>query len=55
MNYCEFKRAIILLKANERLTDREIMSDLNVSRLCVERIRKQYVIGGLEKALHEDP
>ena len=51
----EFKRALILLKANEGLTDPQIMAALNVSRPCVERIRKRYVTGGLEKALHEDP
>ncbi len=50
----EFKRAMILLKANEGLTDPQIMAALNVSRPCVERIRKRYVTGGLEKALHED-
>jgi transposase len=51
----EFKRAMILLKANEGLSDPQIMTALNVSRPCVERIRKRYVTGGLEKALHEDP
>ena len=51
----EFKRAMILLKANEGLTDPQIMAALNVSRPCVERIRKRYVTGGLDKALHEDP
>ena len=51
----EFKRAMILLKVNDGLTDPQIMAALNVSRPCVERIRKRYVIGGLEKALHEDP
>jgi transposase len=49
------KRAMILLKADEGLTDREIMAALNVSRPAVERIRKRFVEGGLEKALHEDP
>ena len=51
----EFKRALILLKANEGLSDPQIMAALNVSRPCVERIRKRYVTGGLDKALHEDP
>jgi hypothetical protein len=31
------------------------MSALNVSRPCVERIRKRFVLGGLHKALNEDP
>lgn len=51
----EFKRAMILLKANEGFTDPNIMAALNVSRPCVERIRRRYVTGGLDKALHEDP
>jgi len=49
------KRAMILLKADEGLTDPEIMAAVNVSRPTVERIRKRFVEGGLEKALHEDP
>lgn len=51
----QMKRAIILLKANEGLTDPQIMAALNVSRPCVERIRKRFVLGGMEKALNEDP
>ena len=51
----QFKRAIILLKANEGLTDAQIMAAINVSRPCVERIRKRFVEGGLERALNEDP
>jgi transposase len=31
------------------------MTAVNVSRPTVERIRKRYVLGGLEKALNEDP
>jgi transposase len=50
-----FKRAMILLKADEGLTDAQIMSAINVSRPCVERIRKRFVEGGLERALNEDP
>ena len=51
----QMKRAMILLKANEGCTDSQIMAALNVSRPCVERIRKRFVLGGLEKALNEDP
>jgi len=51
----QFKRAMILLKADEGLTDAQIMAALNVSRPCVERIRKRFVEGGLERALNEDP
>lgn len=51
----QMKRAMILLKAEEGLSDPQIMAALNVSRPTVERIRKRYVMGGLEKALNEDP
>jgi transposase len=51
----KFKRAMILLKADEGLSDPQIMSALNVSRPCVERIRKRFVADGIERALNEDP
>lgn len=51
----KFKRAMILLKADEGLSDPQIMAAVNVSRPTVERIRKRFVGGGLEKALNEDP
>lgn len=51
----KFKRAMILLKANEGLSDPQVMAALNVSRPSVERTRKRFVLGGLEKALEEDP
>jgi transposase len=51
----KFKRAMILLKANEGLSDPQIMDAVEVSRPTVERIRKRYVEGGLGKALNEDP
>ena len=46
---------MILLKANEDLTDAQIMAAINVSRPCLERIRKRFVEGGLERALNEEP
>ena len=46
---------MILLKADEGLSDPQIMAALNVSRPCVERIRKRFVVDGLERALNEDP
>lgn len=49
------KRALILLKADEGLTDEQIIAAINVSRPCVERIRKRFVEGGLERALNENP
>lgn len=51
----QMKRAMILLKADEGLADPQIMAALNVSRPSVERIRKRYVTGGLQKALNDDP
>jgi transposase len=51
----KMKRALILLKADEGWKDMEIVDALNSSRPTVERIRKRYVEGGLEKALNEDP
>ena len=51
----QFKRAMILLKADEGLTDAQIMAALACSRPTVERTRQRFVAGGLEKALDEDP
>jgi transposase len=51
----KMKRALILLKANEGWKDKEIVAALNTSRPTVERIRKRYVEGGLDKALNDDP
>ena len=51
----KFKRAMILLKADEGLSDPQIMAALNVSRPCVERIRKRFVADGMKRALNEDP
>ena len=51
----KLKRAMILIKADEGLKDAQIMAAINVSRPCVERIRKRFVEGGLERALNEDP
>ena len=51
----KMKRAQILLKADENWKDKNIIAALNTSRSTVERIRKRYVEGGLDKALNEDP
>lgn len=51
----KFKLAMILLKADEGMSDPQIMAALNVSRPCVERIRKRFVSDGIERALNEDP
>lgn len=49
------KRAQILLKADEGLKDADIMNVLNTSRPTVERIRKRFVEGNVDKALYDDP
>ena len=47
----KMKRAQILLKADENWKDKDIIAALNTSRSTVERVRKRYVEGGLDKAL----
>lgn len=49
------RRALVLLKADEGLSDRAIRNAIGVSIPAIERIRKRLVEGGLEKALNEDP
>ena len=51
----KMKRVQILLKADEDWKDRDIIAALNTSRSTVERTRRRYVEGGLDKALNEDP
>jgi transposase len=51
----KMKRAQVLLKADVGATDAAIMQALGVSRPMVERLRKRFVEGGLERALNEDP
>jgi len=51
----KFKRAHILLHADEGATDKEIAASLHVGRATVERTRKRFVAGNLERALNEDP
>jgi len=51
----KMKRAQILLKADEGWKDKDIMTALDTSRPTVERIRKRFVVGGLDKALNDDP
>jgi transposase len=49
------KRAVVLLIADEGLTDPHIVVTSTASRPCVERVRKRFVEGGLERPLNEDP
>ena len=51
----KMKRAQILLKADEGLKDDEIVSALNTSRTTVERTRKRFVEGNIQKAINDDP
>lgn len=51
----KMKRAQILLKADEGWKDGDIIKALNTSRSTVERTRRRFVEGNLEKALNEDP
>ncbi len=48
-------RARILLKADEGWKDEQIVVALDTAVTTVERIRKRFVEGGLEKALKDDP
>jgi transposase len=45
----------VLLSAADGLTDAEIAAALHVGVATVERIRKRFVSGGLERALKDDP
>jgi transposase len=51
----QFKRAHILLQAHDGATDTAIATSLHIGVATVERIRKRFVEGNLERALHEDP
>lgn len=51
----KMKRAQILLKADEGWKDEAIVTALNTSRPTVERIRKRFVQGNVDKALNDDP
>ena len=49
----KMKRAQVLLQTHQGATDAAIMAALGVSRPMVERLRKRFVEGGLERALKE--
>lgn len=51
----KLKRAQILLLANENKIDETIGEALHVGLATVERIRKRFVLEGLEAALNERP
>ena len=51
----KLNRAHILLQAHDGATDKAIAASLHIGRATVERIRKRFVEGNLERALNEDP
>jgi transposase len=51
----KLNRAHILLQAADGATDRAIAHALHVGTATVERIRRRFVEGNLERALNEDP
>ena len=51
----KLKRAQILLLANEGKVDETICEGLHVGLATVERVRKRFVLEGLEAALNERP
>jgi transposase len=49
------QRAMILLKAEDGLTDEEVAEDLGVGRATVERVRKRCVERGVAAAIERKP
>lgn len=49
------KRALVLLRADEGARDLDIVQGVGVGVATVERIRKRFVLEGLEEALSEKP
>jgi len=47
------KRALVLLAAHEGKLDREIAQQVRIHAVTIERIRKRFVLEGLESALSE--
>jgi transposase len=50
-----FTRAHILLNAHQQLKDADIAEHLHCTTQHVERIRKRYCAGGIDRALSEQP
>src|SRR3982750_4213415 len=51
----KMNRAHVLLLANEGRIDKDIAEALHTSPSTVERTRRRFVEGGLERALNESP
>ena len=55
MSAVKRQRAMILLRANDGLTDEEIAEDLGIGRATVERVRKRCVERGVAAAIERKP
>jgi Homeodomain-like domain len=55
VNVRVYKRARVLVLADEGKCDREIIEAVGVSNPTVKRIRKAFVTGGLKAALEDAP
>ncbi len=51
----KLKRALVLLSADEGKVDREIATEVRIHEVTIERLRKRFVMEGLEVALSEKP
>lgn len=49
------RRAQVLLKSDEGLTDAEIAEEVDVAERTVAEIRKRFCTGGLERAVYDAP
>ena len=49
------KRALALLKADEGISDPKIADALSISLSTVARLRKRFVVEGMDRALNERP
>lgn len=47
------KRSLILCKADEGLSDKQVAEALLVGASTVSRVRRRFVVGGLERALND--
>ncbi len=49
------KRAYILLKTDRKETDEAIAGEMNINKRTVQRVRTNFVAGGLKSALYDAP
>jgi len=50
-----YKRTMILLESDEGIKDEDIAAHARTAKRTVERVRKRYIEGGIERALHDAP